>query len=188
QLRAQLGVPEDAFLVGGCGTMEWRKGSDWWAYLASQTRGAHFVWLGGQKNSFSRQIDFDLRRLNPGHQVHFMTPTTNPAPFFAGLDAFALTSREDPFPLVAIEAAAQSVPVLCFERAGGMVELVGDDAGYVAPYGDVTAMAREIEGWIEKPERRQQLGAVAAERARQMCDVNVGAAKIVALLENLPNR
>jgi glycosyltransferase involved in cell wall biosynthesis len=185
QLRAQLGMPSDAFLVGGCGTMEWRKGSDWWAYLAAQTRGAHFVWLGGQKNDFSRQIDFDLRRLKPANEVHFMAPTTNPAPFFAGLDAFALTSREDPFPLVGIEAAAQGVPLLCFERAGGMVELVGDDAGFVAPYGDLAAMAARLELWMTDSELRKQLGETAARRVRQICDVGVGAPKIVSLLERL---
>lgn len=188
QLRAQLGLPADIFLVGGCGTMEWRKGTDWWAQLAAQTRGAHFVWLGGQKSAYSRQIDFDLRRLQPRSVVHFLPPTTNPAPFFAGLDAFALTSREDPFPLVGIEAAAQGVPILCFERAGGMVELVGEDAGFTAPYGDIAAMAAQLELWMAEPELRKRLGETAARRVRQMSDVVVGAPKIVGLLEQLASR
>jgi glycosyltransferase involved in cell wall biosynthesis len=188
QLRAQLGVPDDAFLVGGCGTMEWRKGADLWAYLAAQTKGAHFVWLGGQKNAFWHQVDFDLCRMKPPIPVHFLAPTTNPVPFFAGLDAFALTSREDPFPLVGIEAAAQGVPLLCFDGAGGMKELVEGDAGFVSPYGDVATMARQIELWQSDEDLCRALGKNAARRAIAMCDVQVGAPQVVALLERLVTR
>ncbi|MBW3637166.1 MAG: glycosyltransferase, partial [Armatimonadetes bacterium] len=185
ELRARLRLPSDAFLVGGCGTMEWRKGADWWAQLAAQITDEriHFVWLGGQKNAFSRQVEFDLKKLNLEKRVHFLPPTAHTAPFFAALDAFALTSREDPFPLVALEAAAQLVPVLCFDRAGGASELVGENAGFVAPYGDVAAMARALETWRREETLRLSLGETAARKARAMGEVSVGAPRIVALLE-----
>jgi glycosyltransferase involved in cell wall biosynthesis len=188
ELRGKLRLPGGAFLVGGCGTMEWRKGADWWVQLAALVPGAHFVWLGGQRNEFSRQIEFDLAHLKVQKRVHFLPATVAPAPFFAGLDVFALTSREDPFPLVGIEAAAQGVPILCFQGAGGMSELVQRDAGFVAPYGDLAAMAREIARWQFDEAMRLELGRVAAVRARQMCDVGVGAARIVARLERAVGR
>ncbi len=185
ELRARLRLPSDAFLVGGCGTMEWRKGADWWAQLAAQIADerVHFVWLGGQKNAFSRQVEFDLGRWGAQKRVHFLPPTTQTAPFFAALDAFALTSREDPFPLVALEAAAQLVPVLCFAGAGGASELVGEDAGFVAPYGDVAALARALENWRRDENLRLSLGEAAARQACAMGEVSVGAPKIVALME-----
>lgn len=189
ELRARLRLPSEAFLVGGCGTMEWRKGADFWAQLAAQISDSrvHFVWLGGQKNTLSRQIEFDLERFGARNRVHFLPPTSNTAPFFAALDAFALTSREDPFPLVALEAAAQNVPVMCFEGAGGASELVANDAGFVAPYGDVAAMARALETWRRDEALRQFLGETAARKARAMGEVSVGAPKIVALMERTAN-
>lgn len=185
ELRARLRLPADTLLVGGCGTMEWRKGADWWALLAAQIADerVHFVWLGGQKNAFSRQVEFDLKKLRIEKRVHFLPPTTHTAPFFAGLDAFALTSREEPLGMVALEAAAQGVPVLCFERAGGAVEMVGQDAGFIAPYGDFAAMARALETWQRDETLRRALGETAARKARAMSDVRVGAPKIVALME-----
>lgn len=184
ELRARLRLPSDSFLVGGCGTMEWRKGADWWALLAARCAPeTHFVWLGGQKNLFSRQVAFDLKKLGIEKRVHFLPPTHRTAPFFAGLDAFALTSREEPLGIVALEAAAQGVPVVCFERAGGAVELVGDDAGFIALYGDFAAMARALELWRADESLRHRLGQTAARKARAMSDVRVGAPKIAALME-----
>lgn len=185
ELRAKARLAPDAWVVGGCGKLEWRKGADWWAPLIAQTPGAQFVWLGGQKGEFLRQMEFDLARFGVRERTHFLPPTTQTAPFFAGLDAFALPSREDPFPLVGIEAAAQGVPLACFAGAGGLSELVRDDAGIVAPYGDVGAMARALQSWRADPSERAALGARAQHNARQMCDVNVAAPRLIGMLEKL---
>lgn len=185
-LRARLELESDAFLIGGCGTMEWRKGADLWASVAAQSdKRAHFVWLGGARNAFRRGVEFDLKRSGARNRVHFLDETTNPATFFAALDAFALTSREDPFPLVAIEAAAQGVPIVCFDRAGGAPELVDERAGIVVRYGDVTAMARALDSLRRDRQFREQLGFNAARRVREMCDVEVNAARVVKRLESL---
>jgi hypothetical protein len=66
--------------------------------------------------------------------------------FFSAADAFTLTSREDPFPTVALEALAAGVPVVAFDGCGGIPELLKENAlGYVVPYCDVPAMAAELE-------------------------------------------
>jgi glycosyltransferase involved in cell wall biosynthesis len=186
ELRARLNLESDAFLVGGCGTMEWRKGADLWAAVAAQSDArVQFVWLGGARNAFRRGVEFDLKRTGAHNRVRFLEETAKPATFFAALDAFALTSREDPFPLVAIEAAAQGVPVVCFQGAGGAPELVDQRAGVCVRYGDVWGMARALDSLRRDQQFREQLGFNAAKRAREMCDVNVNAARVVKRLEEL---
>ena len=40
-----------------------------------------------------------------------------------------MTSREDPFPLVNLEAMTNGVPVICFKDSGGSEELVDSSSG-----------------------------------------------------------
>ena len=66
--------------------------------------------------------------------------------FFSAADAFLLTSREDPFPTVAIEAMSVGLPVLAFDGSGGMAEFLKEEGlGYVVPYCDAPAMAARLK-------------------------------------------
>jgi glycosyltransferase involved in cell wall biosynthesis len=71
---------------------------------------------------------------------------------------FALTSREDPYPLVVLEAGLSGVPVVCFQGAGGAPELVEADGGVVVPYLDIELMADSIAWLADDPVARQQRG------------------------------
>ena len=109
----------------------------------------------------------DGRRLGLGDRIKFVGPLEQPAELFAAMDVFALTSREDPFPLVMLEAAAAGVPVVCFAGGGGAPEFVDPDAGRVAPFLDVAGMAAAISDLLERGEERQRMGHVAAEPRSQ---------------------
>jgi hypothetical protein len=64
---------------------------------------------------------------------------------FSAADAFALTSREDPFPTVVLEALSAGLPVVAFDRSGGIPDMLRETGqGDVVPYGDLTAMAATI--------------------------------------------
>ena len=49
---------------------------------------------------------------------------------FSPFDIFFLSSREDTYPLVVLEAAIMKIPTICFADSGGIVEFIGDDAGW----------------------------------------------------------
>ena len=65
-------------------------------------------------------------------------------PAYALADVFFLSSRLDPLPNVTIDAALRAIPVVCFEGATGMADLLAADAlasQCVVPYLDVDAAA-----------------------------------------------
>ena len=198
-LHARIGAPENAVIVGGCGMMEARKGADWWIQSAFHALAVepnarkspaplHFVWLGGGGNAFARDVKRDANSYGLEGRVHFLPPTDEPKTFFAGIDIFCLSSREDPFPLVAVEAAAQGVPLACFQNAGGTPELVGHDAGVVVPWGDTSAMGRALASLGRDESFRAQLGRNASLRARQWCDVEQQAPRVVEILKRVVAR
>ena len=80
--------------------------------------------------------------------VHFVGELENPHPLLNACDLFCLPSREDPFPLVMLEAGALGKPMVCFDGAGGAKEFAARGAGIVVPYLDVPAMAAESRGGL----------------------------------------
>jgi glycosyltransferase involved in cell wall biosynthesis len=170
-MRRSLGIPSDALVVGGAGRLGWRKGTDLFVQLARSVAErdpsgrVRFVWFGEDPGGIERpHLQRDVDRLAIGSRVHFAGPTDAPEHYYADFDLFALTSREDPFPLVCLEAAQYALPVLCFEGAGGAPEFIGKEAGAVVPYLDVAAMADAVLSLAAEPDVRRALGAAAAER------------------------
>ena len=72
-----------------------------------------------------------------------------------------MTSREDPFPLVCIEAAHFSVPILCFDGATGTQEMLVQGGGSVVPYMDIQSMAERIKEYYQNRERLAADGEAA---------------------------
>lgn len=168
EVRSRLGIPEDAFVVAGSGTLEWRKGVDLFLQTAVRLTGElpdiYFIWVAGRSapsNPIYDEVMFDLARIDEKERIRVIESKDAPAPYFAAADLFLLTSREDTFPLVCLESAALGKPVICFENAGGMPEFVGDDAGAVVPYLDVEAVSRSIKAFYDDRDALKLAGDAA---------------------------
>jgi glycosyltransferase involved in cell wall biosynthesis len=173
KIRAELGWAEDVFVAGGCGTLGWRKGTDLFLKIAQlSVRGGSgkraFLWVGGgAKGEEALQFEHDLRALGLQDCCKRVPTTANVADYYYAMDAFALTSREDPFPLVMLEAGAAGLPVICFAGAGGGPEFVKNDKGFVVPYLDVEAFARQVLALSNDAKLCRKLGAEAAREVEK---------------------
>lgn len=127
--------------------------------------------------------DHDRVRLGLAGTATFVGAIADPSIHFGAFDAFLLSSREDPYPLVCLEAAAGSVPIVCFADAGGMPEFVEADAGVVVPYLDVEAAATALAGLAADDDTRRRLGARAAAKVTERCSVDVVGPQIAGVLD-----
>jgi glycosyltransferase involved in cell wall biosynthesis len=192
EIRHQLNIPLEAFIVGASGTLDWRKGADLFIQLARTVHytnpGApiYFLWLGGdekQEQLRFYELRHDLKKLNMEHTVIFLSNQPNPLDYFATFDVFTLLSREDPYPLVCLEAASLAKPILCFDQAGGEQEFVEDDAGFVVPYLDIESMAAKVYLLYESPELRAALGQRAAQKVKENHDIFASASQILHIIQ-----
>ena len=88
----------------------------------SVDRPVHWIWVGGQSDGRTwPRCGTMPHALGVGLVVHFVGEQREPAPFFAAFDLFLSTSREDPYPLVNLEAAAAATPIVCFDERGRCV-------------------------------------------------------------------
>jgi len=192
ELTAELKIPEDARIVGGCGTIDWRKGCDLFLQLALAIRSrtpsfpVHLLWLGAKPSWDGFYcLQYDLDRAGLSNHVHFIGSRSNPLDYIAAFDVLALVSREDPFPLVIMEAAAAGVPTICFDKSGGGREFVEEDAGCVVPYLDTAAMAECVLKLLGTDDLRIRLGKRAQEKVRERHDIGVSAPKILQVIERM---
>lgn len=150
----------DELVVGCCGAVEHRKGADLWEEIATRVRRTlpgrktRFVWIG--------QDDLTVRPAE-ATQAEFLGPRANPYPHVRNFDIFALPSRDDPFPLVVIEAMLLGKPVVAFD-VGGVSRQIGD-AGELVPPGDVADFADRIVHLLSNTYDRRVLGDRARSRA-----------------------
>ena len=187
----ELGIPANSFIVGGSGTLNWRKAPELFVQLASAVKRKapeapiYFVWIGGaDKNDFRLfELGYDAERLGVQDRVRFLEHKKDPLEYFAAIDVFAMVSREDPYPLVCLEAASLGKPIICFADAGGMPEFVEDDCGFVVPYLDIEMFAAKIIELYSDPDRSRALGANAERKVRTRHDIEVAAPAVGDLIE-----
>jgi glycosyltransferase involved in cell wall biosynthesis len=191
--RQSVGIDPDAAVVLGTGTLDWRKGPDLFVQLASELcrrsdRPVELVWVGGDMGGADWQrVRSDIERTGATN-VHFVGLKKDPMPWFAMADVFALTSREDPFPLVCLENATLGTPIVTY-RNGGMPELLAaagaEAAQGIIEYMDVGAMADQVIRLLSSEDLAKKAGTQLRDRVISTHDVDVAAPKLAADLMSL---
>jgi glycosyltransferase involved in cell wall biosynthesis len=157
---SNLRPPEfgDGVLVVGMGTVEIRKGVDLFIAIAADVRRMapgvkiRFAWIGPGYNpkadvAYSAYLAEQIERSGISDDIVFVDEVTNLDPIYAQANLFLLSARLDPLPNVAIDAMLRGIPVICFENATGMAEVLASDArtrNLVVPHIDIHAAARLI--------------------------------------------
>ena len=161
--RLKFGIAEDRRVVLGMGYGDVRKGLDLWPALirrvVSACDAAVFVWIGKIEPNLLHWLQHDLREAGMEGRLIMPGTTDELSAAYAAADAFVLTSREDPFPSVVIEAMASSLPTVVFENSGGVVDIVRDAGGVVVPYLDLNAMGDALGNLLQNPIAAEAMGA-----------------------------
>jgi glycosyltransferase involved in cell wall biosynthesis len=191
-IRQKMGLPAEAILVGGCGHAEWRKGNDVFMMVAKQVikhfadSPVYFIWVGMQEDSELYTVQrFDAERMGMSDRIIHIGLTPHVFQYLSHFDIFALTSREDPYPLVVLEAALAEVPIVCFEKSGGAPELIEEDAGFVVPYLDEVEMSRKIAELIEHKELRLKMGKKAKNKVLERHPTDRSVKKVMEIINQL---
>jgi glycosyltransferase involved in cell wall biosynthesis len=166
--RKVFGIPDNAIVLGGCGAEHWRKGRDLIPQLLlalrriAPARDFRFLWVGRPgvpEEEYA--LRYDLSSSGLADRFHTSGETADPFSVFPAFDAFALLSRDDPYPLACLEVAAMECPVVCFLEAGGMPEFTREACGLAVPYLDLTAMAEAFVRLANNPAEARLYGSNA---------------------------
>lgn len=128
QLRKDLGIGVDDKVVLGVGYADLRKGFD--LFMDAARRGVvadptlHFVWAGALSADMQRWIQADFSSAGDSSRIHILGFTDKVTDFYSAADCLFLSSREDPYPTVVLEAMNVGLPVLCYQGCTGFDSLM----------------------------------------------------------------
>ncbi len=185
RVRRELGVEAQQFLVLGAGFAHIRKGFDLFLQLARKMLAlradVHFIWVGDIQFMLKTYLGPEMAALEASGRFHHVPFTERVAEYFSAADVFALTSREDPYPTVVMEALACGVPCVAFDGAGGIPELLRrEDAGRVARLADVDDFMDALAGLLD-PAALAEMRPRLAEMASQTFDFSDYVEKLLRL-------
>lgn len=105
---------------------------------------------------------------------------------FGGLDICVQPSQfDEPFGMVAVEAAAYGLPVVA-SRRGGLPEIVQDgQTGFLVESGSAEALAEKIAWLAEHPAEGRAMGIAARERVMSQFTIERMVAEYEALFEKV---
>lgn len=116
QVRSELGIPEDAFVVGHVGRFDAQKNHSFIvevASLASRCDSSVFFLLVGE-GKLRPGIEQAVANVGLGNRVVFAGSRSDvPALMMKAMDAFLFPSLFEGLPLVLMEAQASGLPILC---------------------------------------------------------------------------
>lgn len=155
EARKRLGVPEHAYIVGNVGRLHPDKDQHtllrgFAQALPDLGEAACLVVIGtGRLEAELKQLAGEL---SIREHVHFTGRVADAWKYFKAFDVFALSSRDEPFGMVVLEALAAEVPVVVAD-SGGAPEIVGTTEN-VFKTGSPDSLADALR---HKPEFNRQL-------------------------------
>jgi glycosyltransferase involved in cell wall biosynthesis len=167
--RAELGIPEDAPVVGSIANFKAAKDHDTLLRAAARVRQAlpdvRFLLVG--QGPLEAQVRHLAAQLGLEQTVIFGGFRTDVPRLVAGFDVFALSSTYEGLPIALIEAMALGRPVVA-TRVGGIPEVITDGAdGLLVPPRDPEALAEGLLRVLGNPTLQAGLAAAARARARE---------------------
>ena len=151
RVRERLKIPDNAAILVGSGAINFGKGVDLCLLVLQKLRKLetdrpyHLVWLGTvqEEDPFFQWLLVQIDACGLGGRMHFVGFIGDASTYcemLSGSDVFFLSSREDSFPSVMIEAMCLQLPVLAFEGSGGGAEYIERHGmGVCVPMADVDA-------------------------------------------------
>ncbi|MBN3853627.1 glycosyltransferase [Paraburkholderia sp. Ac-20340] len=172
QLRAQIGLPQDAFLVGAFSRLARWKGQHVLLEALLQEPRAHAVFVGAPlfgEDAYAQELHEYVAAHGLGDRVHFLGFRHDIAACMRAMDVIVHTSiTPEPFGRVIVEGMLAQRPVVA-SRDGGVKEIVEHGkSGLLCTPGDAQALASTLAALHDDQALRERLARngllVARER------------------------
>ncbi|RAR68012.1 hypothetical protein C7401_101251 [Paraburkholderia unamae] len=171
QLRAQIGLPEDAFLVGAFSRLARWKGQHVLLEALLDEPRAHAVFVGAPlfgEDAYAAELRAFVEANGLEARVHFLGFRHDIAACMRAMDVIAHTSiTPEPFGRVVVEGMLAQRPVVA-SRDGGVTEIVEHGkSGLLCTPGDAKELAATITKLHDDAALRDRLAVQGLETARE---------------------
>ncbi|NND89520.1 MAG: glycosyltransferase [Granulosicoccus sp.] len=164
RIRDELGLQSGDKMILNVGYADLRKGFDVFLKTAEQWMqrrdDVHFVWAGALSQDMERWVQSDLVHSDYAGRIHLIGFTSCMSDYYSACDVLFLTSREDPYPTVVLEAMNVGVPVVLFKGSTGF-DAVMREHGYAVPRGDARALEFALSDALDNDTEEARQGRIS---------------------------
>jgi glycosyltransferase involved in cell wall biosynthesis len=188
--RAELGIPEDAPVIGFVGRLVRDKGILELLEAIRRVRARHpharVVLVGMVDKAKADVIEpATAARYGVADICHFLGHRDDMPELYAFMDVFVLPSHREAFPRSIMEAAAMGVPVIATRVRGCRTTVQDGSTGLLVPLNDPPALAQALDALLSDATRRRQMGHAGRLRAVKEFDQRAVFAKVLATYDRL---
>lgn len=192
-VRAELGIPPDAPVIGIVGHIQGWKGQDLVVQAMAQLRDRHpelrCLIVGGVHRQGGEYAERMRKRIADERLERQVILTGARRDVAACLDAMDVaihsSTNPEPFGRVLIEAMALSRPLVA-PREGGPLEIVVDgETGLLVAPRDATALAQGIDRLVADPVLRRRMGEAGRARVEAVFDIRHHVRAMEAIFEEM---
>jgi glycosyltransferase involved in cell wall biosynthesis len=167
--RRELGIAEDAPVVGAIGRLNAQKGHAYLLQAAPAVLAAHpathFLVVGD--GDLMEPLKRHARELGLAGRVRFAGHRTDVPDLLGAIDVLAIPSLYEGTPLALFEAMAAGKAIVATAVDGCAEVLEHERTGILVPPRDAAALGRSLTILLGDPQRRQALGEAARSASRR---------------------
>src|SRR5690554_1050030 len=122
-------------------------------------------------NEYIKAIKLDIYKLNLDNYIELIPHTNQPLNYLAVANAYLITSREDSFSLMGLQAALFEKPIINFKNAIGLSDILDKTCTFQADYLNINDFVEQIELVYNNPELVNQKTALAKQKCDELLDL-----------------
>lgn len=192
QVRAGLGLPTDAFVIGVVARMVKEKGIVEFLkaaiQISSQYPQTYFVLVGDRlasDHNASVEAELSSAQLVLGSRLQALGYRSNVKEVLCAMDLFCLPSYREGLPRSIIEAMAVGLPVVATNIRGTREEVIHGETGLLVPTKDADALVQAFTQLITDPENCRRMGQMGRKRVVEIYDESRVVASQIEIIKNL---
>lgn len=137
---------------------------------------------------YTRRIEERIASLGVGERVSMLGFRRDVDTLTAAADVLVHTAKVDPHPRAVLEGMAAGLPTAAYAVDGVAETVVDGETGFLAPPGDVTALARVLQRLTADPALRARLGRSARARVVRHFDAADTAREVGDVVDEILGR
>ena len=191
EVREELGIPDEAIVVGAVGRLVWEKGYaelfEAAKAILAERSDVVFVVAGGFDPDKGDPLTADDIAEAEDAGVRFLGHRNDPERLYQAFDVYVLASHREGFPRSAMEAMACGVPVVACDIRGCRQVVDDGVTGLLVTERNPRSLQATLEDLLDDVDRRRHMADAALVRARRLFDQHAVIDRSLAAYSGLEN-